>query len=136
MATTKEITEENQHWHEDHLRWKADIEQWQGETHRLVALLYMLEKTLPEHSSKLKDHLALIDQHELKISQYRTRLDQSSSVSSSDVSIERQSEFHTALGKLHDKARQQHVELKQAYSKEMDKFRDLARKLLEETLEH
>mgnify|MGYP000468059266 FL=1 len=134
MATTKELKEENQHWHEDHLQWIADIELWQQETHRLVALLYKLEKAIPEHSSKLQQHLVLIEKHEKKITQYQGGRDQRYLADGEDfVSIERQLEFYKTLKSLHNEAKQQHMELKQSYADEMETFRNLAIALLAET---
>ena len=134
MTTTKELKEENKHWHEDHVQWIADIKLWQQETHRLVALLYKLEKEIPEQSSKLQDHLALIEKHEQKITQYRGGRDQQYLTDEPDfVSIERQHEFYKTLRKLHEETKLQHLELKQSYVGEMEKFRDLAKELLAET---
>ena len=134
MSTTKELMDENQHWHEDHLHWIADIEQWQQETHRLVALLYRLEKAIPEHTSKLQQHLVLIEKHEQKITEYQGGRDQRYLADGDDfVSIGRQLEFYKTLRKLHDEAKQQHFDLKKSYADEMEQFRDLAIALLAET---
>jgi len=137
MSTTKELKEEKQHWHEDHLHWIADIEQWQQETHRLVALLYRLEKAIPEHASKLQRHLVLIEKHEQKITEYQGGRDQRYLADGDDsVSIGRQLEFYKTLKNLHNEAKQQHLELKQSYADEMEQFRNLALALLAETDKH
>lgn len=133
MVSIKILREENKHWHEDHQLWINDVEQWQHDTRRLLALLYLLERALPEHSAILNKHAALIEKHEQQVNSYECGLDKHCiPACPSFITQELQTEFHQTLSKLHEEAKQEHLTLKSTYSKEMERFRSLALKLLNE----
>lgn len=133
MVNIKVLQQENKHWHEDHLLWINEVKQWQHETRRLLALLYLLERSLPEHSSILNKHAALIQKHEQQINSYESGLDDLANSSCSDFIIEQQQQkFHHTISKLHEKSQQDHLALKSTYSNEMDRFKSLVLKLLNE----
>jgi len=133
MVKVKDLQDENKHWHQDHALWIKETEQWQHETERLVALLYLLERALPEHSSVLAQHAALIEQHERKMTNYERGMNENALATSPDFTLsEQQTEFHQGLAELHDLVKQHHLDLKQTYSGEMEKFRCLLRQLLDE----
>jgi len=133
MVSKKILLEENKHWHEDHLVWIQEVEQWQHDTRRLLALLYLLERALPEHSSILSKHSALIKKHEQQVSNHECGLDESClSSCPSFIPQEKQIEFHQALSKLHEEAKQEHLKLKHTYLEEMNRFKSLILKLLNE----
>ncbi len=131
MASTKQLQEENEHWHQVHVLWINELEQWQRETQRLVAWVYKLEKALPEQSMLLQQHQALIEQHEQKILQYQSGLEPRCLPEDTDfISIKRQLEFHKTLKTLHNETKLQHLKLKQGYMAELDKFKDLVKDVL------
>lgn len=133
MVSTKILLEENKHWHEEHLAWLQEVEQWQHETRRLLALLYLLERALPEHSSILNKHAAVIEKHEQLVNSYECGLDENClSTCPSFITQEQHQEMHKTLSTLHEDAKQEHLLLKSTYSKEMERFRSLALKLLNE----
>jgi len=133
MASTKQLKEENEQWHREHVHWVAEVAQWQRETQRLVAWLYKLDKALPEQTALLKQHLALIEQHEQKIMQYQCGLDPRCLPECPDfISIERQLEFHKTLNKLHNETSVQHLNLKQGYLTKLENFKALVKDILNE----
>ena len=133
MFSTKKLHLENEKWHQDHLVWNHEVEQWQHETQRLLALLYLLERALPEHSSTLNKHAALIASHEQQVNKYECGADERCPPTCPNyISPEQQAEFHRTLSRLHEEAKQEHLALKHSYSAEMEKFRSLASKLLNE----
>lgn len=127
------LREENKYWHEEHMSWIQEVEQWQHQTRRLLALLYLLERALPEHSSTLNKHATLIEKHEQQVNNYECGLDERCiSNCPSFITQEQQTEFHQALSRLHDEAKQEHLKLKRTYSEEMDRFKSLVLELLKE----
>jgi len=133
MVSTKEFKDENRHWHEDHALWKKETEIWQQEMEKLVALLYLLERALPEHSSLLTLHSTLIDEHEQQVTSYECGMDERCFPGCPTYkSPEQQDQFHQKLADLHEQVKRQHLKLKQNYSAEMEKFRQLLQQLLDE----
>lgn len=122
------LQEENTRWHEEHLAWILEAEQWQHETRRLLAHLYLLERALPEHSSMLNRHAILITDNEQQLNSYEYDIDEHAVARSQ----EQHTEFHQELSKIHEEAKQEHLKLKQTYSEEMDRFKSLVLKLLNE----
>lgn len=133
MISTKVLLEKNKHWHEEHLVWIQEVEQWQHETRRLLALLYLLERALPEHSSMLNKHSALIEKHEQLVNSYECGLNPRCIPTCPNfVTQEQHMEIYQTLSTLHEEAKQKHSSLKITYSEEMERFRALASKLLDE----
>lgn len=133
MVSTKELKEESKAWHEDHAMWMRETKQWQHETERLVALLYLLERALPERSSILEQHATLIENHEQQVSSYECGMDERCFPACPTFkSLQQQATFHQNLLELHVKAKQQHLNLKQLYSEELETFRELVKRLLDE----
>jgi hypothetical protein len=128
MVNKERLQEENKRWHEEHLAWIQEAEQWQHDTRRLLALLYLLERALPEHTSMLNKHAILISKNEQQLLDYECGFDEHIGV----ITQEQNTEFHQGLSKLHKEAKQEHLKLKHTYSEEMDRFKSLALKLLEE----
>lgn len=128
MVDKQILREVNTHWHNEYLGWMQEAKQWQHETQRLLALLYLLERALPEHSSRLNKHAAFIADNEQQLSNYECEIDNPTCGTSQG----HHAEIQQRLSKLHQKAKQEHLELKHAYSKEMDSFKLLVLKLLKE----
>jgi len=133
MVSTKDLKDENKHWHQEHLLWMKETKQWQHETEKLVALLYLLERALPEQSSALTQHVTLIDGHERQVTNYECGMDEHCLPACPTYkTAEQQASFHQNLAELHERVKQHHLVLKQSYSAEMEKFRTLAKQLLDE----
>jgi len=133
MVKVKDLQDENKHWHQDHALWIKETEQWQHETEKLVALLYLLERALPEKTSALTQHVTLIDEHEKQVTNYECGMDEQCLPACPTYKTdEQQLQFHQSLSELHERVKQHHLSLKQNYSVEMEKFRNLAQQLLDE----
>lgn len=110
-----------------------EVKSWQHDAERLVALLYLLERALPEHTKALHDHAAVIEEHEKLVSSYECGTDPHCIPSCPSFKSElEQIQFHQHLSTLHEQVKQQHLQLKQMYNEEMEKFRTLAKKMLDE----
>ncbi len=133
MVSTKDLKDDNKQWHEDHALWIKETKLWQHDIERLLALLYLLERALPEHSLSLTRHTVLIDEHEQLVSRYECGMDERCiPTCPAFKSLEEQTEFHQKLSKLHVDAKRQHLDIKQRYAEEMEKFRVLAKQLFDE----
>lgn len=134
MVDTKALKEENERWHQEHAMWVEEADHWQHETQRLVALLFLLDRAIPEHSTMLVKHVSLIEQHEQLIKCYECGLDERCFSTCPDFkSSEEHVDIHQKLVDLHAETKQEHQILKQRYTKEMERFRSLARDLLNES---
>jgi len=133
MISKQELKEENKHWHQDHLMWMTEIKQWQNETERLVALLYLLERALPEHSAMMQKHTTVIADHEKQVCRYESSMEEDYLPSSPESQIvQKYSQLHQKLANQHASAKQQHLKMKQMYLDEIEKFKSLIKKLLNE----
>jgi heterodisulfide reductase subunit C len=133
MVDTKALKEENKLWHQEHVSWMEEVEQWQHKTDRLIALLYMLDRALPEHSAMLKNHVSLIEQNEKLVACYECGIEERCFSSCPDFrSPSQYIVIHNKQKDLHTQVRQEHQLLKHMYAKEMKKFKQLAKKILEE----
>lgn len=127
------LKDENQRWHQQHADWLNEAQKWQRETHRLSALLYLLDKALPEHSAMLNKHIALINKHEEMVNCYECGIEpQCFDTCDSYKTEHEQHVFHETLCQLHGEAESEHEKLKQMFIDEMERFRTLAKELLQQ----
>ena len=112
-------------WHQDHQKWIEEVGQWQHESDRLVALLSQLEYALPEHTATLNKHVENIQQHEAYLLRYESGMVEFDS-------RKKQQKYHLDWTQSHEKMNQDHRDLKKSYAEEMEKFKSLLTKLLNE----
>lgn len=123
----------NDQWQQDDDQWQREIQDWQRETQRLVALLYMLEKALPEHSTRLDRHKARIDKHQHDLMRYRCGLEEQCLPDCpSRINLDKQKHLHKIMARNHRDMQQEHEHFSRDYLNKMQRFRDLAQRMLDE----
>ncbi len=133
MIDLSAMREQNQRWRKQHKEWIADAQKWQNKTKRSTALLFQLERSLPDISKLLTRHRLLIEQHQEIVTRYECGLDDNCLTECPDFKTEQeQKEMRLQLCQMHSELEREHEQLKQEYARGFERFRALAKNLLDE----
>ncbi len=112
---------------------KKTVEHWTKQTQRLVGLIYKLEHALPEHSARLEQHVACTNTYDAAIKRYECGLDpRCLKDCDSYIGGDEQRRFHEEIAKLHDIMQKQHADFEAQHKEQLQQFREIALKLIEE----